>query len=257
MELFDTHSHINDRRLRDMLPEVIQRASDSGVTRIVTIGTSLTTSLQCVEIAQQFPGVYAAVGIQPNCTHEAQPGDWDAVVSLLDRDSVIALGETGLDRYWKDAPFDLQQDYFDRHLRLSQDRKIPFIVHMRDCGTDVLDMLTEARQRGPLRGVMHSFTGDMELMLACVELGMLISFAGMVTFKKSDALREVAAAVPRERLLIETDAPYLTPEPKRKQRPNEPALVLHTAECLAETRGETLDSFCEQTTRNAVSFFGL
>lgn len=257
MELFDTHSHINDRRLRDNLPEVIQRATDNGVTRIVTIGTSLETSRQCVDIAHQFPRVFAAVGIQPNCTHEARSGDWDAVVSLLDQDGVVALGETGLDRYWKDAPFELQQDYFDRHLRLSQARDIPFIVHMRDCGPEVLDMLTEARQRGPLRGVMHSFTGDLELMRACVELGMLISFAGMVTFKKSDALREVAVAVPGDRLLIETDAPYLTPEPKRKQRPNEPALVLHTAECLAKARGESLASLCERTTQNAMTFFGL
>lgn len=257
MEFFDSHAHLNDKRFQPDLESVVQRAIKAGVTRCVTIGVSLETSQQCVRVAQQFDRVYAAVGIQPNSAGEAQPGDWDAVVQLLEHDKAIALGETGLDKHWDDTPIDVQEDYFDRHLRLSQERDIPFIVHMRECGADVQRMLTEARQRGPLRGVMHSFTGDMELMQACVELGMYISFAGMVTFKKSDELREVAVAVPSERLLIETDSPYLSPEPMRKQRPNEPALVVHTAECLAKARGESLADLAQQTTQNALYFFGL
>ena len=257
MEFFDTHCHINDKRFRDDLAETVDRAREQYVLNMVTIGTSLATSQRCVEIAQQFDAVHAAVGIQPNCAHEASPTDWESVVALLDEDSVIALGETGLDRYWDDCPFDIQEDFFDRHLRLSQQRDVPFIVHMRECGDDVLRMLTEARRRAPLLGVMHSFTGDLELMQACVELGMYISFAGMVTFKKSDALREVAAAVPAERLLIETDAPYLSPEPMRKQRRNEPQLVIHTAKCLAEVRRESYEELAQQTTKNAKIFFRL
>lgn len=257
MEFFDTHCHINDKRFSDDLPATIARARDAGVKRMVTIGISLDTSRQCAAIAAKHEGVYAATGIQPNCAHEAADGDWDQVVRLLDQQDVIAIGETGLDRYWDDCPLDIQEDYFDRHLRLSQTRGVPFIVHMRECGDDVLRMLTEARQRGPLRGVMHSFTGDMDLMRACVELGMYISFAGMVTFKNSHALRDVAVAVPSDRLLIETDAPYLTPEPKRKIRRNEPELVVHTAACLAAARGTTLENLAAATTENACRFFGL
>ena len=257
MELFDTHCHINDQRFESDLDEVIQRATAAGVNRMVAIGISVETSRSCLHIAQNHKEVFAAVGIQPNCAHEAQTNDWDQIVSMLDEDRVIALGETGLDRYWDDCPFDIQEDYFDRHLRLSQQRDVPFIVHMRECGDDVLRMLTEARSRGPLRGVMHSFTGDMALMQACVELGMYISFAGMVTFKKSTALRAIAREVPSDRLLIETDSPYLSPEPMRKQRRNEPALVAHTASCLAEVRGVQSLELANQTTANALEFFGI
>lgn len=257
MEFFDTHCHINDKRFLDDLPATVARAREAGVTRMVAIGISLETSRQCAAIAAEHDGVYAAVGIQPNCAHEATDLDWDDVVELLDQKDVIALGETGLDRYWDDCPMDIQEDYFDRHLRLSQERDIPFIVHMRECGDDVLRMLTEARQRAPLRGVMHSFTGDMELMRACVELGMYISFAGMVTFKNSHALREVAVSVPTDRLLIETDSPYLTPEPKRKIRRNEPGMVVHTAACLSAARGTPLENLAATTTENACRFFGI
>lgn len=255
MEYFDTHCHINDKRFADDLPETIQRARDARVTRMVVIGVSHGTSAECARIAGEHEGVFAAVGIQPNYAHEVAAGDWDAILAMLEKPDVIALGETGLDRYWDDCPFDIQQDYFDRHLRASQELDVPFIVHMRECGEDVLVMLQEARKRGPLRGIMHSFTGDKELMLACVELGMHISFAGMVSFKKSTELREVAAAVPDDRLLIETDAPYLSPEPMRKVRRNEPALVVHTAECLAKARETSVESLAEMTTTNARNFF--
>jgi len=137
------------------------------------------------------------------------------------------------------TPWEVQQDYFDRHLRLSQQRSLPFIVHSRDCDADIVAMLREARQRGPLAGVMHSFTGKAETAAECLGLGLYISFAGMVTFKKSADLRAVAATIPADRLLIETDSPYLAPHPLRGQR-NEPANLLHTAQCLAEARGTPL-----------------
>lgn len=257
MKFFDTHCHINDRRFSDDLTDTVGRAKEAGVASMVTIGIDLSTSLRCQQIAEAHEGVYAVVGIQPNCAHETKSGDWDQIVALLDQPKVIGLGETGLDRYWDDCPFDIQEEYFDRHLRLSQERDLPFVVHMRECGSDVARMLTEARKRGPLRGVMHSFTGDKELMHQCVDLGMFISFAGMVTFKKSLDLREVAAEVPDDRLLIETDAPYLSPEPMRKQRRNEPSLVPHTAECLAKARDTTVEHISLITTENAFRFFGI
>ncbi len=189
-------------------------------------------------------------------TAQAAPGDWDAVLALSRRPRVIALGETGLDRYWDYTPLDVQQDCFDRHLRLSQQTGLPFIVHTRESDADVLAMLREARLRGPLAGVMHSFTGGSETAAECLELGMYISFAGMVTFKKSDALRTVARTIPADRILIETDSPYLSPHPLRGKR-NEPSHVLHTAECLARERGQTLDAFAAQTTANARRLFRL
>jgi TatD DNase family protein len=195
--------------------------------------------------------------MQPNYLADAKPDDWDRVVAMIRQPGVVAIGETGLDRYWDFTPFDVQQDYFDRHIRLSQERGLPFIVHMRDCDEDILVMLRDARQRGPLDGVMHSFTGGRAMMEECVAMGLYISFAGMVTYKKSAELREIAAAVPDDRILVETDSPYLSPEPVRKIKRNEPAHVLHTAKCIAEARGTTLDDFAAITTANAKRLFQL
>jgi TatD DNase family protein len=257
MAMFDTHAHLDDEQLRGKCAAVVSRANAVGVRHILAVGTTLASSRQCVDIAAQYAGVYASVGIHPNHTAEAQPGDWDAIVVLAGQSRVVALGETGLDRHWDFAPFDLQQDYFDRHLRLSQELDRAFIVHQRDCEADVLAMLRSARQRGPLRGVMHSFAGSAATATECVALGLYISFAGMVTFKKSDDLRAIAATIPADRILVETDAPYLSPHPHRGQRPNEPALVMHTAQCLADVRGISLQAFDEQATANARRLFRL
>jgi TatD DNase family protein len=211
--------------------------------------------VKSVALAARHDAVLAAVGIHPNYCAAAGADDWDQVVALASVSRVVAIGETGLDRYWDHTPFDVQEDYFDRHLRLSQQCNLPFIVHLRDCEQDILRMLREARTRGPLQGVMHSYTGTAAGAAECIELGLHISFAGMVTYKKSVELREIAATIPDDRILIETDAPYLSPHPKRGQRPNEPALLVHTAVCLAETRGTSLESFTGLTTANANRLF--
>lgn len=255
MDWFDTHAHLDDEQFADTLDAVIAGAEEAGVTRIVTIGTTADSSDKCREIARRYPGVSAAVGIQPNYCADAAVDDWQRIVDAAGDPQVVAIGETGLDGYWDYAPLELQRDYFDRHLRLSQSTGLPFIVHMRDSGTEILEMLVDARRRGVLRGVMHSFTGDLPLAEACLDLGLEISFAGMVTFKKSDELRAVAAAVPADRLLLETDAPYLSPHPYRGQRPNQPALLVHTAACLAEARGVSLETLAETTTANARRLF--
>lgn len=256
-KLFDTHAHLDDEQFTADRPAVIARAAAAGVTTILAVGTTADSSVQSAGLAAEYPGVFAAVGIQPNHAGQALPDDWDRIVRLAAAHKVVALGETGLDRYWDHTPFDVQQDYFDRHLRLSQQTQLPFIVHLRDCDEDMRQMLREARTRGPIRGVMHSFTGGVTLAAECVELGLYISFAGMVTYKKSAALREIAAGIPADRILVETDSPYLSPEPKRGQRPNEPALLVHTAECLAAARNESFDSFAAQTTENARRLFGI
>jgi TatD DNase family protein len=254
--LIDTHAHLDQDDFAADLAEVIARAQAVDVEAIIAIGTTADSSVATVRLAGEYPTVFAAVGIQPNYCAQAAPGDWDRIVQLAGEPRVVAIGETGLDRYWDYAPFDLQQDYFDRHLRLSQERGLPFVVHTRESDADVLAMLREAAQRGPLSGVMHSFTGEAVTAAECVALGLHISFAGMVTFKKSDALRAVAATIPADRILVETDSPYLSPHPLRGKR-NEPANVGLTAACLAEVRGVPPDEFAAQTMANARRLFRL
>lgn len=257
MRLFDTHAHLDDEQFGGDAAGVVARAQAAGVETILAVATTAPSSRAVLALARTLPGVVASAGIHPNYTHEAQPADWDEVAALARLPEVVALGETGLDKHWDFAPFPLQQDYFDRHLRLSQELGKPFIVHMRDCADDVMAMLREARARGPLVGIMHSFAGDAAMAAECIDLGLHISFSGMVTYKKADDLRAVAATVPVERLLIETDAPYLSPHPHRGVRPNEPRLIVHTAETLAEARGTTVEALGEQTTANARRLFGL
>ena len=255
MDLYDTHAHLADEQLAVGAEEVVQRAAIEGVTRILAVGTTAANSRQCLELARRLSGVRSSAGIHPNHAGEAAPGDWDEVVTLSGQEEVVALGETGLDLYWKDTPLVLQQDYFDRHIRLSQQAGLPLVIHLRETGAEILAMLRAARQRGPLRGVMHSFTGTADEADEFLALGLHISFAGMVTFKKSDDLRAVAATIPADRLLVETDSPYLSPEPFRGKRPNEPARVAHTAQCLAEVRGILLEELARQTTANAEALF--
>lgn len=255
MPLFDTHAHLDQTDFDVDRAEVVARAREAGVEHIITIGTTAATSEICVRLAAEYEGVYAAVGIQPNSITQGEPGDWDRIVKLIDEPGVVAIGETGLDRYWDLTPFDVQQDYFDRHIRLSQARGLPFVVHMRDCDEDILVMLREAHLRGPLAGVLHSFTGGRSMAEECLAMGLYISFAGMVTFKKSNDLRAIAASVPDDRIFVETDSPYLSPEPVRKIKRNEPAHVRHTAACLAEVRGTKLEDFATLTTANARQLF--
>ena len=252
--MIDTHCHLDQDEFCEDLPAVIERAHAAGVEALICVAVTASSSENILATIATRPGCYAAVGIQPNYTHQAASGDWDRIVALVDRERVVGLGETGLDKHWDYAPFDLQQDYFERHICLSQRTGLPFIVHTRDCEPDVMAMLEEAHKRGPLTGVMHSFTGGPETAARCVELGMYISFAGMATFKKSDELRRTAETVRTDRILIETDSPYLSPHPLRGKR-NEPAHLVHTAEVLAEARGTTLADFDRQTTENARRLF--
>jgi TatD DNase family protein len=254
--LIDTHAHLDQSDFDADRTEVIARARQSGLAAVIAIGTTAPTSQTCVELASQFDLLYAAVGIQPNYAGQAQPGDWGLIEKLCSAPRVVALGETGLDRHWDYTPFPVQQDYFDRHLRLAQTTGLPLVIHTRDCDADILPMLREARTRGPIAGVMHSFTGAAETAAQCVELGLYISFAGMVTFKKSHTLRQIAAGIPADRILIETDSPYLAPEPLRGTR-NEPQNLVYTAACLAAERGLTEQDFAELTTANARQLFRL
>ena len=256
LRLFDTHAHLDMPKFDEDRSAVIQRAEAAGVESILTVGISATSSRAAVELAEQHTSVYAAVGIHPVDCADATAADWETIVALLDHPRVVALGETGLDNYWKRTPLAVQQEFFRRHLRLAQERDLPVIIHQRESQQEIFAMLREARQRGPLRGIMHSFTASRDDAAQCLDLGMHISFAGMVTFKRSDELRAVASTIPADRLLIETDSPFLSPHPLRGRR-NEPAHIVHTAQCLAEARGEPIEQLGEQTTLNARQLLGL
>jgi TatD DNase family protein len=269
--LFDTHAHLDQEEFAADLGDVVVRAKAAGVESVLAVGVSAASSAATIELAVRYPpvgrtvssapsalpAVYAAVGIHPNYAAQAQDGDWERVVELARSPGVVALGETGLDRHWDYTPFDVQQDYFDRHLRLSQQTGLPVVIHTRDCDEDVLAMLRQAARRSPLRGIMHSFSGTEATAAECLALGLYVSFSGMVTYKKNEALRDVARNVPAERLLIETDSPYLSPEPVRSTRRNEPAHVAHTAARLATALGREVDEVARQTTANARRLFGL
>lgn len=256
MELIDTHAHIQEDAFEADRAEMLTRAYAASVQHMIVVGFTVDSSRRAIELAQQHPRLSAVVGIQPNYALEARPADWDTIVELAQDPTVVGIGETGLDRYWKTVPLELQADYFQRHLRLSQETGLPFVVHCRDAEDDVVAELRKAAVHGPLNGVMHSFTGSLPTAQACWELGLHISFAGMVTFKNNHALRAVAAAVPADRLLIETDCPYLAPTPNRGKR-NEPAFLTYTADCLAEVRGLSSKAFADLTTANARRLFKL
>jgi TatD DNase family protein len=239
------------------------------VTVIICPGITADSSLAAVRLAEQEAGegVFAAVGIQPNYCAQAAAGDWDRVVAMANRRDagptggrVVAIGETGLDRHWDFTPFAVQQDYFDRHLRLAQARSLPVIVHCREAEADLLPMLREAAARGPLAGVLHAFSGDRAFAEECLALGLHVSLAGAVTYtnKKFAPLRDAARAIPDDRLLIETDSPYLVPHPLRgREKRNEPAHLLLTAGHLAQLRGVSLQQLAAQTTANARRLFRL
>ena len=255
--LIDTHTHLFDDRFRKDLPAVLDRAAAAGVERVVCLGIDRESSLASVEIANAHPLVVAAVGIQPNSAAEAQPGDWDAVVKLAENEPhVVAIGETGLDRYWDRTPFALQEDYFARHIELARRLNKPFVIHCREAEADVVKVLRDHTAKGPHRAVMHSFSGDLATARECLQMGLFISFAGMVTYPNAQALRDVAKEVPLDRLLVETDCPYLAPQPVRGKR-NEPAYVVHTAALLAEVKAVSVAEIEEHTTRNAKALFGL
>lgn len=257
MQFIDTHAHLDDERFKDDLPAVLDRAGAAGLIQVIAVATTAPSSQACIELARRHPLLRATVGIQPNHVAEATADAWDQVVVLANDRLVVGLGETGLDRYWDYTPFAQQEDYFARHLTLSRKTGKPVVIHCRDAEADMLRMLrADFDAHGPVRGVMHSFTGDLATMQACVEMGLYISFAGMVTYKNAQQLRAVAAQMPFDRLLVETDCPYLAPVPVRGQR-NEPAFVRHTAECLARERGVSLEQVAQTTTENARRLFGL
>jgi TatD DNase family protein len=255
--LIDTHAHLDDEQFADDLPAVLERARAAGVGTTIAIATTAPSSAVCVSLAERHSGLFATIGIHPNNLTEAGPTAWDEVLALVEHPRVVGIGETGLDRHWDNTPFPMQEEYFVRHLELARRCQRPVVIHCREAESDMLRLLrAEFERHGPIHGVMHSFVGDEAMAEACRAMGLHLSFAGMLTYKNAAALRETAAQQPLDRLLVETDSPYLSPAPLRGKR-NEPAYVVHTAACLAGLLGVHPDVLAERTTSNARSLFGL
>jgi len=258
----DTHAHLADPALNGKLSSVLEKSIAHHVRRILCVAVdadsldtiqSIHREIQEMEIPA--PTLFSSVGIHPNYAHQEKPGDWDKIVAGSEVAFVCALGETGLDKYWDDCPFEVQLANFRRHWHLSRQAGLPVIIHSRDCDQEMLETLREEHRQGPLLGVMHSFCSSYEVAMECIDMGLYISFSGMLTYKKNDALRAVAQRLPIERLLVETDAPYLSPEPKRAARPNEPAYVSYTGKLLADLHGRSEPDMASLTTSNALRLF--
>lgn len=265
MKLVDTHTHLTDERFRDDLDAIVQRAAEAGVETIITLATSLDECEAVLKLAERFPPVYAAVGVHPH-NAGASPGDvTDALAEFAKHPKVVAIGEAGMDYHYLpsltqqrpdlDAPTKAsQRRVFAQQLELAARLDKPIVIHLRECADDLLELV--APYRGRLRGVFHCFSEDADVARRVLELGFHISFSGMLTFKKNAAQREMAAQLPPERVMVETDCPYMSPEPHRSKR-CEPAFVVHTAAALAAARGAAVEAVARQTTENATRLFRL
>ncbi len=252
LDLVDSHCHVNFEPLRNDLAAVLQRARDNGVSHMLCVGVTLEDLPQVLELAHQYSHIFASVGVHPNEQQGREP-EVGELTALADDPRVVAIGETGLDYFRSQGDLGWQQQRFRRHIRAARECGKPLIVHMRDAAEDTLRIMQEEGASG-VGGVMHCFTGTWDVAVRAVELNFHVSFSGIVTFKNAEALRAVAARLPAERLLVETDSPYLAPVPHRGKT-NEPAFVRHVAEQVAQLRGVELAELARLTTDNFFSLF--
>ncbi len=257
--LIDTHCHLDFESFQDDVDAVVARAAVAGVTTIVVPALDLANAPAVLALAERFPGVYAAIGVHPNSAAGWRDTWIDDLRALAEHEKVVAIGEIGLDYYWDKTPPATQHRALAAQLDLAGELGLPVIIHNRDASADVLALLATAQRRWPGAssappGVLHSFSADDETADAALELGYTLGFTGPLTFKKADDLRAIAARVPLERIVVETDAPFLSPEPHRGRR-NEPAYVRLVAERLAGVRGQPYDAIARATTANAHRLF--
>ena len=257
MNFVDTHCHLNDEKFSDDLEEVYIRAENFGVTKIINFGSTLEDSLQAVELSEKFSGMFAGVGIHPEeIENFAENNSVEKIFSLAKNKKVVAIGEIGLDYHWE-KDFDkrqLQQKIFIEQLEIARKINLPVCIHEREAHGDTLKILKENGQG--LRGVLHCFSGSLEMAKEVWKMGWLIGIDGPVTFKNSAKLPEIVKAAPREMILLETDAPYLAPVPNRGKR-NEPSYLIDIAKKISEIRQESLEVVAEYTTQNAKNLYGI
>lgn len=255
MSIVDTHCHLSDRAFAEDLDAVIERARSEGVTKIVAVGGGgpIEDSERSAQIAERYDFIRATAGIHPHDAESWSDEVESAIDSLLLRDRVVAVGETGLDYFYDNSPREKQREVLGRHLALARKHGMPVVIHCRDAAKDLHDVL-RAEAGGNLRGAVHCFTGEYEDARIHLDMGLLISFTGILTFKNASDLRETARRLPLDRLMVETDAPLLAPSPYRGKR-NEPAWTRRVVEVLAELHGTNVESVAEATSRNAEELF--
>ena len=255
MHLIDTHCHLDYPHLAEQLDDVLARAKDANVGQIISIGVKLSTAQRVIDIAETYDHIYCSVGIHPHeAGNEPLACDIEAITALASHPKCVAIGEAGLDYYYDNAPRNAQAESLRAQITVARALDLPIIIHARDADTDMADILEDEYQKGPYRGVLHCFSSGKELAERALAIGFYVSFSGIVTFKSATEIQDVARDIPDDRILVETDAPFLAPVPKRGQK-NEPAFVSHTAAFLAELRGVLLSDFTKQTTQNAYQLF--
>ncbi|EHI75042.1 putative deoxyribonuclease [Streptococcus criceti] len=255
MNIFDTHTHLNVENFAGKEAEEIAAARELGVTKMNIVGFDEPTIKRSLELSAQFSELYSTIGWHPTEAGSYTQEVEDMIVSHLSNSRVVALGEIGLDYHWMEDPKDVQIEVFKRQIQLSKDHDLPFVVHTRDALEDTYEVVKEVGV-GPRGGIMHSYSGSLEMAQRFVELGMMISFSGVVTFKKALDVQEAAQKLPLDKILVETDAPYLAPVPKRG-RENRTAYTRYVVDKIAELRGITNEEVAKVTTENALRIFGI
>ncbi len=255
MMLVDSHCHLDFDDFGDDLAGVVERAQRAGVVRMVTVCTRPSRLSETLAIAERFAQVYVAVGVHPHEASGEPTVTTDALVAMADHPRIVAIGETGLDFHYDHSPRPQQRERFRQHIAAAKRTGLPLVVHTRSADDETISLLEEeGAGREPLTGVIHCFSGGRALAEAAVSWGFYVSFSGILTFKAAEELRDIARHVPIERLLVETDAPYLAPVPKRGKR-NEPAFVAHTAERLAALKGMETPELARLTSENFFALF--
>lgn len=253
--LIDTHVHLNAHQFEDDVEEVIKRANKAGVTKMIVIGFNRETIQRALELVEEYDCLYAAIGWHPVDAIEMTDEDLIKIEQLTNHPKVVALGEIGLDYHWDKSPKHIQEQVFRKQIRLAKKVNLPIIIHNRDATQDVVNILKE-ENAAEVGGVMHCFSGSVEIARECIDMNFYISLAGPVTFKNAKRPKEVALQIPLEKLLIETDCPYLTPHPYRGKR-NEPSYVKLVAEKIAKIKNITYEEVANKTTENARRLFKL
>lgn len=253
--LFDTHCHLNVDAFEEDVEETIEHAKELGVSKFAVVGFDTETIKNSLELSQAHPEIYSIIGWHPTEAGSYSPEIQESLIQLLGQDKVVAMGEMGLDYYWNTSPKEVQEKVFRQQIQIAKDLKLPISIHMRDAIEDTYRILKE-EDVSSIGGIMHSYSGDVDYMKRFLDLGMHISLSGVVTFKKAVEVHEVAKVVPLDRLLIETDAPYLAPVPYRGKR-NEPGYVRYVAERVAELREMDFEELANVTMTNAKRLFRL
>ncbi len=252
--LIDTHCHLDYPDLLSDVDAVIARAHAAGVGRMVTISTHVARHASYKDLSHRFNSVYWTIGTHPHNAGDEPDTPAETLVSLSDDPKCVAIGEAGLDFHYDKSPRDVQRTVFRAHIAAARITGLPLVIHARDADEDMIAILSEEHARGAFGAILHCFSSGPELARAGLDLGFYLSFSGIITFKRSHDLRAIAASAPLDRLLVETDAPYLAPEPFRG-KPNEPSYVTRTAEALAKVKGVSAEELAEATTANALRAF--